>query len=257
MSDPDGRVSGGGFAELRAHGIAVDEGLYEADAKRLNCPFISVKTRRRPLVVLKAATSLDARVAAAPGVRTQLTSMPANRKTQLLRASVDAVAVGSETVICDDPLLTTRLCQRVRPLVRVVFDRRLRTPATARLFSTLSDGPVIIITASRDGVKDRAQALETAGATVLEAATLSDSLHALIAWDVSTILIEGGPRLQGAFWQEQLVDRLHLVVAPRMIGAGGVRWLDASAFPMTSWSRLTAETCGPDTWIEADVHGDC
>src|SRR6185503_5807764 len=100
----------------------------------------------RPLVVLKAATTLDACVAAAAGERTTITSAQANRRTQLLRACVDAIAVGSETVLVDDPLLTARECHRIRPLVRVVFDRRLRTPPSARLLTSLEEGPVIVVT---------------------------------------------------------------------------------------------------------------
>ncbi len=256
MRDPDPRVSGGGFAELNAHGVVVDEGVCEEDALRLNQAFISVKTRRRPFVICKVATSLDARVAAGSGQRTPLTSQEANRKTQLLRASVDAIGVGSETVLVDDPVLTVRECQRVRPLVRVVFDRRLRTPPTARLFSTMPAGPVIIVTNSRSGrASERVGTLEAAGATVIEAGVLSDSLRALLAWDVSSMLVEGGPTLQSAMWQAGLVDHLHLVIAPHVLGPSGIRWLDTASLAFSSLSRLAVEPRGPDIWIEADVHG--
>ncbi|MGH9200885.1 MAG: RibD family protein, partial [Vicinamibacterales bacterium] len=216
-----------------------------------------VKTCGRPFVVLKTATSLDARVASRPGARTALTSTAANRRTQLLRASVDAIAAGSETIIVDDPLLTARDCQRVRPLVRVVFDRRLRTPVTARVFSTLSDGPVIIVTDARTAGAARWTELESAGATILEAAALDEAVTALLKWDVSTLLVEGGPRLQAAFYHARLVDRQHLIVAPVTLGPTGVPWLDESTFALTSVTRLVAEPRGPDTWIEADVHGNC
>lgn len=257
MKDPDPRVSGQGFAELRAHGIAVEEGLLEHEAERLNRPFIMVKTCGRPFVMLKTATSLDARVASQPGVRTLLTSTPANRRTQLLRASVDAIAIGSETLVVDDPLLTARDCQRVRPLVRVVFDRRLRTPATARILSTLSEGPVIIVTDAGPEAARRRGDLESAGATVLEADTLHEALRALLNWDVSTLLVEGGPRLQAAFYQARLVDRQHLIVAPVTLGPAAVPWVDESIFTLAAVTRLAAEPRGPDTWIEADVHGNC
>lgn len=258
MKDPDPRVSGRGFDTLRAHGIVVEEGVCQADATRLNAAFVAVKTQGRPLVVMKAATSLDARVAEAPGRRTQLTSPPANRKAQMLRASVDAIAVGSETILVDDPVLTVRECQRVRPLARVVFDRRLRTPPTARVFSTLSEGPVIILTGPKSGpTADRAAALEASGAIVLEAATLAEGLRALLAWDISTLLLEGGPRLQTAFCEARLVDRVHLIITPRVLGPTGVRWVGTETFSLESVSRLAAEPRGPDTWIEADVHGHC
>ena len=257
MTDPDPRVSGQGFAELRANGIAVDDSLMEPEAARLNAAFVTIKRSQRPLVLLKAATSLDARVAARPGVRTQLTSQPANIKSQILRAAVDAIAVGAETVRVDDPLLTARSVHRVRPLVRVVFDRRLRTSPGARLFSTLSQGPVIIVTDGRDGdAADRAQAIEAVGGVILVAQSLTESLRALLAWDISTLLVEGGPQLQAAFCEAGVVDRLHLVVTPQLLGPSGVPWLSGDTFPRDSWFDLVVEPRGPDTWIEADVHRD-
>ncbi|HUE85630.1 MAG TPA: bifunctional diaminohydroxyphosphoribosylaminopyrimidine deaminase/5-amino-6-(5-phosphoribosylamino)uracil reductase RibD [Vicinamibacterales bacterium] len=255
LQDPDPRVSGAGFATLRAHGIPVDTGVCEQEAARLNAAFIAVQTLGRPLVVVKAATSLDACVARRAGERTPITSPEANRKMHGLRAGVDAIAVGSETVLVDDPLLTARACQRVRPLVRVVFDRRLRTPSSAGLFSTLADGPVIIITTSRSGESaGKAAALEAAGALVVLATSLREALEALLAWDVSTLLVEGGPVLQRAFAAAGLVDRVHLVVAPQTLGADGVKWLNTEDLALSFASTVAAEPRGPDIWIEADVH---
>ncbi len=99
MRDPNPLVSGKGFDELRASGITVEVGLLEDEAARLNRAFAIVQTEGRPMVIAKAATSIDSRIAAAPGVRTQLTSNEANRRTQRLRASVDAIGVGSGTAV--------------------------------------------------------------------------------------------------------------------------------------------------------------
>ncbi|MDH4064960.1 MAG: bifunctional diaminohydroxyphosphoribosylaminopyrimidine deaminase/5-amino-6-(5-phosphoribosylamino)uracil reductase RibD, partial [Acidobacteriota bacterium] len=137
MKDPNPLVNGRGIAELRAAGLQVDVGLLEPEAVRLNQAFVTVHTEGRPEVILKVAASADGRIAARRGTRTAISSEPANRRTQRLRAAVDAVAVGSGTVLVDDPLLTVRETVRTRPLVRAVFDRRLRTPPTARLLSTL------------------------------------------------------------------------------------------------------------------------
>ena len=253
LQDPDQRVSGEGYATLRAQGLTVDTGVCEREAARLNAAFIAMKTLGRPLVIVKAATSLDGCVASRPGYRTLITSAHANRKTHLLRASVDAIAVGSETLVVDDPLLTARACQRVRPLVRVVFDRRLRTPPSAALFSTLAEGPVIILTAGRSE-PGRVAALEAAGAVVIAADTVLDALKALVARDVSTLLVEGGPRLQRAFAEARLVDRVNLVVAPHSLGAGGVKWLSTEDLALSFSPPVAAEARGPDIWIEADVH---
>jgi diaminohydroxyphosphoribosylaminopyrimidine deaminase/5-amino-6-(5-phosphoribosylamino)uracil reductase len=256
MTDPDPRVSGRGFAELQRHGIIVEAGMCETSAQRLNQAFVSVKKSGRPLVLLKAAAGIDAVVAAGPGRRTPITSREANRRTQILRASVDAVAIGSETLLVDDPLLTARDCHRIRPLARVVFDRRLRSDPRARLFSTLQSGPVIIVTVSLQGeAADRAAALERAGAEVIEAASLADGLQALAARDISTVLVEGGPTLQAALVKAGLVDRLHLIVAPHVVGVGGIKWLGVDALDPFALAPVAIEPRGPDIWIEADVHG--
>src|SRR5262249_25597259 len=146
--DPNPAVRGRGFAYLRAHGIDVQIGIGAALAARLNQPFFTLMREGRPFVILKAATSLDGYIASAPGQRTALTSTAANRHAHRLRAEVDAIAVGVGTVQIDDPLLTVRGVYRERPLTRVIFDRQLRMPTTARVLSTLETGPVVIVTTS-------------------------------------------------------------------------------------------------------------
>src|SRR5205085_265754 len=120
-----------------------------ASAVALNRPFFTLMREGRPFVVLKAATSSDGCIAEAPGRRTLLTSEEANRHAHRIRAGIDAIAVGSGTILADDPALTARGVYRERPLVRVIFDRRLRTPPAARVLSTVDAGPVIIVTSPR------------------------------------------------------------------------------------------------------------
>ena len=122
MEDPFPLVHGRGFALLRDHGVQVEIGIERESALRLNQPFLTVVRERRPFVILKTASSSDGYIAAGPGERTRITSAPALRHAQFTRAWVDAVAVGSETVLVDDPLLTAREVYRERPLVRVIFD---------------------------------------------------------------------------------------------------------------------------------------
>ncbi|MEP6783277.1 MAG: bifunctional diaminohydroxyphosphoribosylaminopyrimidine deaminase/5-amino-6-(5-phosphoribosylamino)uracil reductase RibD [Acidobacteriota bacterium] len=258
MRDPNPLVSGQGFDELRANGIEVEVGLLEDEAARLNRAFTIVQTEGRPMVIAKVATSLDARIAAAPGVRTQLTSREANRRTQRLRASVDAVGVGSGTMLADDPILTVRDCYRPRPLARVVFDRGLRTPATARVFSTLPDGPVILVTTTSASARyaDRVQALRAAGATILEGSgELRDDLRALLRFDISTLLLEGGAMLHAAAWKAGVIDRVHIITAPKTLGDGGVTFFDGIDIPMSELIPVKVDRLGPDEWMEADVHG--
>lgn len=258
MRDPNPLVRGKGFDELRASGIEVEVGLLGDEAARLNRAFTIVQTEGRPMVIAKAATSIDSRIAAAPGVRTQLTSREANRRTQRLRASVDAVGVGSGTVLSDDPVLTVRECYRPRPLARVVFDRRLRTTPEARLLSTLAAGPVIILTTAAATARhpERADALRRAGAALIEGSgTLRDDLRALVPLDVSTLLLEGGATMHAAAWQAGLIDRVHVVVAPTALGEAGVKFFDGVEVPMSQLIPVAVEQLGPDRWMEADVHG--
>lgn len=257
MADPNPLVSGKGFQELRDHGIRVEVGLLEAEAQRANRAFTLVQTEQRPMVIAKVASSADGKIAAAPGVRTPLTSAEANRRTQRLRASVDAIGVGSGTVLADDPVLTVRDIYRPRPLARVVFDRRLRTPATARLFSTLHAGPVIILTtaaaARRD--PDHAAALRTSGATLVESpGDLRAALGALVHYEISTLLLEGGATMHAAAWEAGVVDRVHLVVSPRRLGAEGVQLFNGIDLPASALVPVKVDMLGPDAWMEADVH---
>lgn len=257
MRDPNPLVSGKGFDELRAGGVDVEIGLLGDEAARLNRAFSVVQTSGRPMVIAKVATSLDSRIAAAPGVRTQLTSREANRRTQRLRAAVDAVGVGSGTVLADDPVLTVRDCYRPRPFARVVFDRRLRTPPRARLFSTLDAGPVIILTtAGALGLHpERAERLRQAGATLVEGpGDLAGDLRELLRFDVSALLLEGGAALHAAAWRAGVIDRVHVIVAPTTLGAGGVKIFDGIDVPSSQLAPIKTEQLGPDMWMEADVH---
>jgi diaminohydroxyphosphoribosylaminopyrimidine deaminase/5-amino-6-(5-phosphoribosylamino)uracil reductase len=256
MEDPFPLVGGRGFAMLRAHGIEVQTGIgYEA-AVRLNQPFLTTTRKGRPFVILKAATSLDGRIAAAPGRRTQLTSTRAMTHAHYVRAGVDAIAVGSETVLVDDPHLTPREVYRERPLVRVVFDRRLRTPAHARLLSTLSAGPVIILTTAESLRTDRAAALQGAGARVISVPRpgLAAALSALPNLDVQSLVLEGGAQVQRAAWDEGVVDYVQLYVAPMWLGDGGLPFLEGCAFTSTSLIERKVEQLGPDVLIEGYVH---
>ncbi len=206
--------------------------------------------------MLKAAVSADGRVAAAAGHRTQLTSEPANRHAHQVRAEVDAIGVGSETLLVDDPLLTARGPYRERPLLRVVFDRRLRTAPTARVLSTLAAGPVMIITSAQLATENRRRALEAAGAEVVSLGDgrLSDALRLLGARGIMSLLLEGGAALQAAAFEEDLVDFVRLYRTPHRLGAGGVTFLNGRPFSVDDLVERHTEQLGPDVMIEGYVH---
>jgi len=258
MEDPFPQVQGRGFAVLRAHGIEVDVGLCADEAARLNQPFLTTLRNGRPFLIAKAAMSLDGRIAAAPGRRTPLTSTAALRHAQYQRACVDAIAVGSETVLADDPALTARDVFRERPLVRVVFDRRLRMSPDARLLSTLRNGPVIILT-SQAAVQDhpgRVDLLERRGATVLDTRTgaIDEALRALATRDVQSLLVEGGAQLHAALWDADVIDYVQLYVAPVWLGSGGVPVFGGRNVPTSTLLERQVSLLGPDVLIEGYVH---
>jgi diaminohydroxyphosphoribosylaminopyrimidine deaminase/5-amino-6-(5-phosphoribosylamino)uracil reductase len=256
--DPFPLVHGRGFAALREYGIAVDTGVARDEAVRLNLPFFTTIREKRPFVILKAATSLDGRIAATPGARTQLTSEASARHAHYQRAQVDAIAIGSGTLLVDDPLLTARLVYRERPLTRVVFDRGLRASPDARILSTLAAGPVIIMTSpeARSLHADRARALEAAGATLLEIddPSLTPAMRALSEHDIQSVLLEGGAAVHQAAWEEDLVDYVQLYVAPATLGAGGPALLEGHSFTPASLHEQRVRTLGPDVLIEGYVH---
>ena len=258
MEDPFPAVSGRGLAILRQHGIVVDTGVEQKDAVRLNQPFLTTVREGRPFVIVKAATSLDGRLAAAEGARTQLTSTVAARHAHYQRAQVDAIAIGSGTLLVDDPIMTARHVYRERQLTRVVFDRRLRASPGARLFSTLSAGPVIILTSAEAKHRhaDRVDALERAGAT-LEAVepTMKAALQALARRGIQSVLLEGGAGVHQAVWNEGLVDYIQLYVAPLPCGSAGPPVAPGPASAIASLVEQRVQVLGPDVLIEGYVHG--
>ena len=257
MEDPFPRVRGGGFAALRAAGIDVEVGVEREAAVRLNQPYLTAVREGRPFVILKAASSIDGRIAAGPGERTPLTSAAALRRAQYDRAWVDAIGVGSETMLVDDPLLTAREVYRERPLARVIFDRRLRTLPAARLFTTLPDGPVIILTTAdvRAAAADRAARLEAAGAKVIAVPEegLRPAVEAIAREGIHSLMIEGGTALHGAAWRAGVVDYVQLYVTPSVLGPAGVP-IDGEAFNTAPLFDRAVDVLGPDVLIEGYVH---
>jgi diaminohydroxyphosphoribosylaminopyrimidine deaminase / 5-amino-6-(5-phosphoribosylamino)uracil reductase len=257
VEDPNPAVRGRGFAILRSRGVAVEVGLSAETAVALNLPFFTLMRERRPFVILKAATSLDGRIAEAPGRRTMLTSAAANRHAHRVRAGIDAIGVGSGTVLCDDPDLTPRGAFRERPLVRVVFDRRLRTPSEARVLSTPDAGPVIIVTTATGAADSEARRrLEARGAQIEVAAndTFRAALERLAARQVGSLLLEGGGGVHAAAWDEGLVDYVRLYITPHVLGDGAVPLLPDRSFSATGLHERRIATLGPDVLIEGYVH---
>jgi diaminohydroxyphosphoribosylaminopyrimidine deaminase/5-amino-6-(5-phosphoribosylamino)uracil reductase len=268
VEDPNPIVSGRGAAILRGRGVEVTTGVRADEARALNRPFFSLMLRRRPYVTMKVALSRDGRISEGAGVRTHLTGPSADRLIHRERAEMDAIAVGSGTLLADDPVLTARGAFRHRPLTRVIFDTRLRAPTAAKLFSTLAAGPVIIMStpAAAATAPDRVAALEGRGAEVAlvdagssggasgRADMLRAALEALAARGVSSLTVEGGTMLHRSLWDAGLVDRVQIFRTPHHLGERGVEWLPSVAAG-TALHDVAAIRAGADTLIEGYVHG--
>jgi diaminohydroxyphosphoribosylaminopyrimidine deaminase/5-amino-6-(5-phosphoribosylamino)uracil reductase len=261
IEDPNPLVNGGGLTHLRRHGTEVVVGVERARAAQQNAAFFTRIRENRPYVILKAAVSADGKLASAPGARTYLTGPEANRRIHRQRAEVDAIAVGSGTILTDDPLLTPRGAYRGRPLTRIIFDRRLRTPPTARVLSTLTAGPVIIVS-TKVGSADNsgaAAALSAAGARVLvldpEDSGLAGALRVLKQYEVASLVLEGGAALHRAALDEGVVDAVNLFIAPSLLGPGAVDWIGGGRLAWESLQHRRATWLGNVVLVEGYVHG--
>jgi diaminohydroxyphosphoribosylaminopyrimidine deaminase / 5-amino-6-(5-phosphoribosylamino)uracil reductase len=238
MRDPDPRVSGSGLRWLKAHGIRVELGDGARAAEGLNRRWLLSRRAGRPFVALKYATSLDGKIAARGGDSRWVTGPAARRQTQLLRSLYDAIAVGANTIIADDPELTARSSGRRlgRQPVRVVVDGRLRVSPGARVFDPQLPGRSLVATtgaaARRHGKSLRASGVDVrsfAGARQIEILPL---LEALAAEGVTSILVEGGGELGWSFVASGTVDHVYAFVAPKLVGGGRATTpVDGEGFP--------------------------
>jgi diaminohydroxyphosphoribosylaminopyrimidine deaminase/5-amino-6-(5-phosphoribosylamino)uracil reductase len=194
----------GGEKSLQERGVEVVSGLMVEDAREVHGPWLTAVTRGTPYVTLKLALSLDGRSAAADGSSQWITGTTARADAHRLRGEVGAIVVGSGTVLGDDPALTVRGTAEPRDPLRVVLDRRGRTPATARVH------PALVTAAAPRAV-----------------------LGELWDRDVRHVLVEGGPTVAGAFAAAGLVDEVVAYVAPALLGAG------TAALQTGAWPSIT------------------
>jgi len=228
-TDPDPRVSGRGLARLREAGIEVVEGVLQHEAEALNAGFFLRVMEGRPLVTLKLATSLDGRIATHSGESRWITGPAARAYGHWLRAEHDAILVGANTAIADDPELTCRLpgCEDRHP-VRIVLDSHLRLPLTHKLVATARQVPLWLICAEGNE-RARLAAFSGAGVEVIEVARDSQGglsidavLSALGARGLTRLLVEGGGHVAAAFLRRDRVDCLVWFHAPMVIGGDGL-----------------------------------
>ncbi|MEW6724030.1 MAG: bifunctional diaminohydroxyphosphoribosylaminopyrimidine deaminase/5-amino-6-(5-phosphoribosylamino)uracil reductase RibD [Bacillota bacterium] len=218
--DPNPLVAGRGIAELRSAGVEVEVGLLSGAARRQNEVFFTFMRERRPFVALKAAMSLDGKVATVGGDSRWITSEPARERVYRLRSQYDAILVGIGTVLADDPLLTARVPGGQNPL-RVVLDSRLRLPTASRLAATAGEVATLVMS-GRGADPARERALTRLGIEVHRAAGSrpepGELLPLLAQREITSLLVEGGPEVAAAFVAAGCVDKFLFFVAPMLIG---------------------------------------
>ena len=255
--DPDPRTAGRGLARLRDAGVEVVGGVCEAEAEALNAGFFLRIRDGRPLFTLKAAATLDGRIATHGGESRWITGEAARMRGHALRANHDAVMIGSGTALADDPMLDCRLPGLAgRSPVRIVVDSRLRLPPTGRLAATAGERATWVITVAggdagrRAALRDRGIELIDVGGDGDGRVDLGAAAAALGGRGLTRVLVEGGATLAAALLRRGLADRLVWFRNPRLIGGDGLAavaalGVDALA-DAPAYRRLSIAEAGDD-----------
>lgn len=257
-SDPDPRVSGNGYAILRAAGVAVTEGVLAEAAADLMAGYMNRSLRKRPEVILKLALSADGMIGRRGAGQVSITGEISRREVQRIRAEVDAILVGIHTVLEDNPALTVRLPGlESRSPARIVLDSRLRLPEESKLVAETGRVPLIIATHT-DADPERRVVLERHGVRFIGADTvdgriaLPELMEDLGSLGMASVLVEGGAEVARAFLAEDLVDRIILFRGPVEIGEGGIAApLDEDSIPpgfrLVRTMRFADDSC--NEWV--------
>lgn len=263
LADPNPKVAGGGVALLRAAGVAVDLGVLADEAERQNQAWLTAVREGRPHVTLKAAATLDGRIADVHGASQWITGEAARARAHRLRAESDAIVVGVTTALHDDPALTVRLDPPwPREPYRVVLDTRARLGGDARLIHAGTPARALVAV-GEEAPDDRVRPLQAAGATVVRCPTrqgrldLAALLRLLFEREVHAVLVEGGAETHGAFLDAGLVDRVAVFLAPLLLGGRAAPGIVGGAGrELKNAVRLgppTVTALGQDLLLEAGV----
>jgi diaminohydroxyphosphoribosylaminopyrimidine deaminase/5-amino-6-(5-phosphoribosylamino)uracil reductase len=255
MADPFPRVTGGGFKVLRDAGLDVTVGVCEAEAVRVNAPYLKLLRTGRPWVIAKWAMTLDGKIATRTGDSKWISGEESRRHVHQLRGRVDAVIVGRGTVAADDPLLTARP-PGPRTAARVVLSASGDLPKQCRLRATAREAPVLVATAN--AAKLAGWANDGAEVLTLPAGDGRLSVEALLLElghrRMTNVLVEGGAGVLGAFFDARAVDEAWVFVAPKLAGAGpspvGGRGVERIAEALQA-SETAVERVGDDVLVRA------
>lgn len=222
MKDPNPLVNGRGFARLKRQKIRVEVGLLKSEAEKLNEVFIKYITTGRPFVCMKTAMTIDGKIATRTGASRWVASPASLRFAHHLRNIYDAILVGVNTVLIDNPRLDVRRVEKVKDPVRIVLDAYARTPLKSNVMN-LSVSKTIIIVGPKAPVK-RAEALIKKGVEVIAVRELDgrivikDLLRTLGEMKIASVLVEGGGEVNASFIEARAVDKVYFNIAPKIFG---------------------------------------
>jgi diaminohydroxyphosphoribosylaminopyrimidine deaminase/5-amino-6-(5-phosphoribosylamino)uracil reductase len=269
MRDPNPRVAGRGFKLLRAAGVKVEIGLRQREALELNEGFARWITARLPLVTLKSAITLDGAIAWPPQARKKsprwITSAESRNEVQKMRHASDAILTGIGTILADDPLLTDRTkLPRIRPLLRVILDSRLRLPVRSKLVRSAKNDVLVFTAAKLNSPK--AAALQKAGVELFKVkrargvVDIRPVLRELGRREIQNVMIEAGSKVNSAALLARVVDKLVIFGTDKIAGPGGRPWAEKRvADKVKQLCALRVQHVGPDycyTGYLSDVYGN-
>jgi diaminohydroxyphosphoribosylaminopyrimidine deaminase / 5-amino-6-(5-phosphoribosylamino)uracil reductase len=263
--DPFPQVQGGGIAELQAAGLTVETGLLEAEAVRLNAPYLKLVQTGRPWVIAKWAMTLDGKIAACTGQSRWISNPQSREIVHKLRGRVDAVVIGRGTAEQDDPLLTARPAGP-RTAVRVILDSRASLGSESQLVRTAGEAPVMVAVGEESASADRSR-LGEAGCEVFvcDGQTHAERLGSLLAElgrrRLTNVMFEGGGGVLGSLLDAREIDEVHVFIAPKLIGGAEA----ATPVGGRGIAEMSAALCleppqvrqlGDDTYITARCSAD-
>ncbi|MCM3513467.1 bifunctional diaminohydroxyphosphoribosylaminopyrimidine deaminase/5-amino-6-(5-phosphoribosylamino)uracil reductase RibD [Carnobacterium inhibens] len=262
MLDPNPLVAGKGIERLRNNGIEVVTGVLEEESQKLNEIFIKYIITKRPFVIMKNAMSLDGKIATVTGESQWISGESSRKQVHTLRHELAGIMVGIETIIKDDPQLTSRTLNSRNP-IRIVVDSQLRIPLVSKVLTQQDEAKTIVATTKRAN-KEKLETLKQMGIEVImtkekyERVDLQELMKVLGAKEIDSILLEGGATLNFSALEEGIVDKIQSYIAPKIIGGkeaktavegAGVQSLK-NAYQI---DRMTAVMVGEDLFVEGYI----
>ncbi|QDT66020.1 bifunctional diaminohydroxyphosphoribosylaminopyrimidine deaminase/5-amino-6-(5-phosphoribosylamino)uracil reductase RibD [Calycomorphotria hydatis] len=262
VRDPAPHVDGGGIRELQEAGIKVEVGLCEVEAARLVEPFVKLVTTGLPWVHAKWAMTWDGKIAARTGHSQWISGEQSRQLVHQLRGRMDGVIVGAKTALFDDPTLTARPPGQ-RTATRIVIDSKAALPVTSKLVATIGEAPVLLATTT-SADDDRIASLVEHGVEVLRLkpgvngrVPIPELLQELGRRQMTNLLLEGGGELLGDFFDEDLIDELHLFLAPKIVGGAEAispfKGLGLEEIPQHALDVHETRSVGGDLYLNATV----